>query len=172
MPTAPDGLVAPAEIEAPASSVSLYFSPGSSVTLWSVARPSGDTATECRLEIDPARPVVIGRAEGHEVPYLDPAYRATRVVPGTEQSVVLHGGADRDEYVSRGHFMLRADPAGVVLVNGVPRRGGGLRPPTNWTMVLRPARRVLDPEEAYLIKHGQEAIFRLPNGAEIRIEAR
>jgi hypothetical protein len=170
MPTAPDGRVLPAE--APASSVSLSFSPGSSLTLWSAARPSHDTATECRLEVAPDRPVIVGRAEGHEVPYLDPAYRPTRVVPGTGQTVLQEDGRGGDVTVSRGHFMLRAHPGGVLFVNGVPRRGGGVRPPMNGTWLVAPTRRRLDPEEAYLIEHGQAAVFFLPNGAEIRIDAR
>ena len=67
--------------------------------------------------------------------------------------------------------MLRADPDGVVLVNGVPSPGGGLRAPTNGTWLCHPAVRQLAPEEAYLIGHGHAAVFRLPNGAEIRIDA-
>jgi hypothetical protein len=153
------------------SSASLRVTPGSSLTLWSVSDPAQATDVEYQVRISPDRPVIVGRAEGHEVPYLDPAYRPTRVVPGTGQSVMRQDGTDHDIVVSRGHFMLRADPGGVVFVNGVPRRGGGLRPPMNGTWLLAPIRRMLDPEEAYLIEHGRAAVFYLPNGAEIRIDA-
>jgi len=154
------------------SSAGLSVTPGSSLTLWSVTDTSQATEVEYQVQISPDRPLIIGRAEKHDVPYLDPAYRPTRVVPGTGQSVLRQGGQHDDIYVSRGHFMLRADPGGVLFVNGVPRRGGGIRPPMNGTWLLAPARRKLDPEEAFLIGHGQAAVFHLPNGAEIRIDAR
>jgi hypothetical protein len=172
MPPAPDGRIEPVEVEPPGSSVSLFFSPGSSLTIWSVARPSVDTDTECRLEIEPHHPVVIGRSEGREVPYLDPAYRPTRFVPGTGQAVVQSDSEGPDTTVSRGHFLLRAHPDGVILLNGVPRRAGGVRPPTNWTQLRYPESRLLEPAEEYLIGHGRSAVFRLPNRVEIRIEAR
>ena len=157
----------------PGSGGRLTFSPGSSLTLWTAVGTATEPGTkrEFKVKIASHRPVVIGRAEGHDVPYLDPAYRATRVVPGTGQSVLRGAECERDDYVSRGHFMLRADPAGIVLVNGVPSPGGAIRPPTNGTRFCSPAARPLDPEEAYLIGHGEVAVFRLPNGAEIRIDA-
>src|SRR5262249_55984599 len=54
----------------------------------------GETAPRTELLLVPDRPALIGRAEGYEVPYLDPAYRPTTVVPGpgTGQSVLGAGG--------------------------------------------------------------------------------
>lgn len=166
MPLAPDQEV---EVE-PSSSVSLTWSPGSCATMWAtdVWRT---TDVEYQVKVSPHRPIVIGRSDGYDVPYLDPAYKATRVLPGTGQCVMLQDGNDRDIVVSRGHFMLKADPAGVIFVNGVPHREGGIRPPLNGTWVLAPSHRKLDPEETVLIEHGQAATFWLPNGAEVRIDA-
>lgn len=161
----------PTEVEVEAeSSVSLTWSPGSHMTMWATD-VSRSTDVEFQVKVSPHRPVVIGRSDGHDVPYLDPAYKATRVLPGTGQSVMLQDGHDHDTVVSRGHFMLKADPAGIVFVNGVPHREGGIRPPVNGTWVLAPTRRKLDPEETLLIEHGQAATFWLPNGAEVRIDA-
>jgi hypothetical protein len=129
------------------------------------------TDVEFQVKVSPHRPVVIGRSDGYDVPYLDPAYKATQIVPGTGQSVMRQGGHESDTWVSRGHFMLRADPAGIVFVNGVPHREGGIRPPLNGTWMLAPTHRKLDPEENLLIEHGQGATFRLPNAAEVRIDA-
>jgi len=143
----------------------------SALTLWSATDTAQATDAEFRVQISPDRPVIVGRSEGHEVPYLDPTYTPTRVVPGTGQTVMRNDGRGDDINVSRGHFMLRADPGGVLFVNGVPHREGGIRPPVNGTWLLSPTRRKLDPEEAYLIEHGQIAVFFLPNRAEIRIEA-
>jgi hypothetical protein len=168
MPHAPD----PPDVESATDSAAvLRVTPGSSLTLWSVSDTARATDVEFRVKIAPDRPVIVGRAEGHKVPYLDPAYRATRVVPGTGQTVMRNDGRSDDINVSRGHFMLRAHPGGIVFVNGVPHREGGIRPPVNGTWLLAPARRKLEPEEAYLIEHGQAAVFYLPNRAEIRIEA-
>jgi hypothetical protein len=157
----------------PGSSSSAYLrvTPGSSLTLWSVADPAHATDLEFQVQIAPDRPAIVGRSNGYEVPYLDPAYRPTRIVPGTGQTVMLEDGHGRDIVVSRGHFMLRAHAGGILFVNGVPRRGGGIRPPLNGTWLLSPTRRLLNPEEEYLIEHGQAAVFFLPNRAEIRIEA-
>jgi len=155
----------------PASSVSLTWTPGSCATMWATNDTARTTDVEYQVKVSPDRPVVIGRSEGHDVPYLDPAYRPTRVLPGTGQSVMRQEGRESDTWVSRGHFMLRAHPGGIVFVNGVPHREGGIRPPMNGTWMLAPAHRKLDPEETYLIEHGQAATFWLPNGAEVRIDA-
>jgi hypothetical protein len=152
------------------SSVTLSGLSGS-VTLWSDGCRMEDTLSETRVQIAPSRPVVIGRAEGREVPYLDPAYLPTRLVPGTGQTVMLTGGQGADIHVSRGHFMLRAHPDGVLFVNGVPRRGGGIRPPLCGTWLLSPARRKLEPGEEYLIAWSATAVVWLPNGSQIQIEA-
>jgi len=112
---------------------SLSVARGSSVTLWHGVECETDASLQCTLRLSPDRPAIIGRAEGHAVYYLDPAYRPTRLVPGTGQNIMRANGQYTDQYVSRGHFMLRAAGGGVVLVNGVPRPGGGLRPPLNGT---------------------------------------
>ena len=153
------------------SSASLCALGGSSLTLWS----SGDTADgkaegEVTTQLHPDRPAVIGRQEGGETPYLDPRYRPTQIVSPSSGSVLAGGEPDR--WVSRGHFMLRASPCGVLLVNGVPRRGGGIRPPLNGTWLVAPVRRLLGGGEEYLIGWGESATIRLPNGATIRINAR
>ena len=70
-------------------------------------------------------------------------------------------------YVSRGHFLLRAAPDGVVLVNGVPRRGGGVRAPLNGTWLLQPEHRRLGDGEAYLIRKGQWIKIHLPNDTQV-----
>jgi hypothetical protein len=80
-------------------------------------------------------------------------------------------GAGSDVYVSRAHFMLRAARRGVTLVNGVPQRGGGLRPPLNGTWLLAPTFRKLDPGEEFLIESGASVRIRLPNGTELQIDA-
>ncbi len=152
------------------SSLSLSVLSGTGLTLWSDTG-CGETRPEAELRLSPDRPAVIGRAEGWEVPYLDPAYKATRVVPGTGQCV-LKGDRPEDNCVSRGHFMLQAHAAGIVLVNGVPRRGGGVRPPLNGTRLVAPEHRKLAPGEELLIERGTSAIIILPNGTEIRIESR
>lgn len=127
-------------------------------------------AVEVRLELAPDQAVVVGRSR-RAAPYLDPAYRPTPVLPGTDQTVFLHGGRGDDGYVSRGHFLLRHAPGGVLLVNGVPRRGGGVRAPLNGTWLLAPVRRPLDPEEEFLIASGTSAVLVLPNGSELRVAA-
>jgi hypothetical protein len=58
-----------------------------------------------------------------------------------------------------------------LLVNGVPRRGGGTRPPLNGTLLLGPIHRWLEPGEEYVIEAGESATIRLPNGAVLEIRA-
>jgi hypothetical protein len=67
--------------------------------------------------------------------------------------------------------MLRAVAGGIRFINGVPRRGGGIRPPVNRTWLVAPEGRLLDSGEEYLIESGTTMVVRLPNGSEIRIEA-
>ena len=81
-------------------------------------------------------------------------------------------GQGHDLTVSRGYFMLRATAGGILLVNGVPRRGGGVRPPVNGTRLLAPVQRALSPGEEYLIERGTVIVVRLPNGTQIQIDAR
>jgi hypothetical protein len=117
------------------------------------------------------RPVIVGRSNGGLPPYLEPAYRPTRIVPGTGQAVLHSGGRGTDNKVSRAHFMLRTVPGGVLFVNGVPRQGGGIRPPIHGTRLVAPNGRDLRPGEAYLVQSGTAMVVRLPNGTEIRIDA-
>jgi hypothetical protein len=97
---------------------SLAVARGSSLTLWHGLDQQVDTTPERQLQLSPDRPAIIGRSEGHEVHYMDPSYRATRLVPGTGQNIMHSGGDGSDMFVSRGHFMLRASGRGVLLVKG------------------------------------------------------
>lgn len=136
---------------------------------------AGDTKLNlrsvCQLQLAPEQSVVVGRAEGREVEYLDPAYSPTTIVPGTGQTVLRWDGDGNDKTVSRGHFMLRGAAGGILFVNGVPRRGGGIRPPRNGTWLLTPMHRALNPEEEYLIASGTAIVVWLPNGSQLRIDA-
>jgi hypothetical protein len=144
----------------------------SSLSAWGCDTACYRTDTDVALEIAPDRPVVVGRSDGDEVPYLDPAYRATQLMPESGQSVMRQGGrCPEDTWVSRGHFTLRANARGILFVNGVPGVDGGIRPPTNWTFVSRPKWRKMDPAEEYVIERGTSAEFQLPNGVVVRIAA-
>src|SRR5262245_14832544 len=79
---------------------------GSGVTLWHDTEVAADTDPECKVQIAPDRPAIIGRSEGRPIHYLDPAYRPTRLIPGTGQNIMNSGGDGSDLFVSRGHFML------------------------------------------------------------------
>lgn len=166
------GLDAPAFPVEEASNTLCEFSllSGPAVTIWSSSSPRGSIQPNYRLSLQPDRPVIIGRSEGYPVPYLDPAYQATAVMPGSGQRV-LTGAKHHDCSVSRGHFMLRGAGGGILLVNGVPHVGGGIRPPTNGTWLLAPQRRHLEPGEEYRIEGGSSVVLQLPNGAQIQIGA-
>jgi hypothetical protein len=144
---------------------------GSPLTTWSSGSLTARSRTEYALRLMPDSPVVVGRSDGHPPEYLDPAYRPTRIVPGTGQAVLHSGGDGTDNCVSRAHFMLRGVSRGILFVNGVPRRGGGIRPPRNGTSLVAPKGRGLSPGEEYLIESGTAMVVRLPNGTEIRIDA-
>ena len=73
--------------------------------------------------------------------------------------------------MSRGHFMIKASPAGVVLVNGVPRREGGVRPPLNGTWLVAPEQRKMEEGEEVLILRGTSVKIWLPNESVILISA-
>jgi hypothetical protein len=161
-----------ADDDPPASRCDLAVLEGAPVTLWHVPGTADDTRPLGELQLAPDRPVVVGRADGVEIEYLDPAYRPTPVVPGTGQSVLRSAGRAEDLSVSRGHFTLRAAAGGVVLVNGVPRRGGGVRPPLNGTRLVAPDLRPLAPGEEYFIGSGSAAVVALPNGSTVRIHSR
>lgn len=156
----------------PGSEGSIVVLSGGELTVWSSVCLGKDQRPEYQLRLEPDQPVVVGRSDGQAPDYLDEAYRPTRMVPGTDQSVLHSDGHGSDMYVSRGHFMLRATDGGILFVNGVPRRGGGIRPPVNGTWMIAPAGRFLEPGEEYRIEAGTGIVVRLPNGAELRIEAR
>ena len=179
-PTSPD---APCdEAGAPLSVCSVSLLSGPPVSLWAKPKTEVGTAAtkdtvvdpfpELAVGLAPGALAVVGRAEPHHhVPYLDPAYQPTRLVPGSGQSVLLN--CERDNSVSRGHFMLRGAPGGaVVLTNGVPAVGGGVRPPKNGTWLLAPRQRLLDPGEEVLIGPGEAVVVYLPNGCTLQLSAR
>jgi hypothetical protein len=128
-------------------------------------RTAADLCPQTLLQLQPQDSVVVGRQNGGSLEYLDPAYQPTQFEPTGGQPVLR--GIDRDICVSRGHFMLRGSATGILLINGVPRRGGGIRPPLNGTRLITPIRRHLEPAEEYLIERGNSATFQLPNGTEI-----
>ena len=145
---------------------------GTAVTLWSARETTRETRSQWRLTVRSDLPVIIGRAEGRAVAYLDPAYRPTTIVPGTGRTILQNNGDGSDDLVSRAHFMLRAVAKGLVLVNGVPQRGGGIRPPLNWTLLCAPVRRFMEPCEEYCIALGSTIELLLPNKSQLRIDAR
>ena len=91
---------------------------GSPLTTWSSLPLTARSRTEYAIRLMPDSPVVVGRYQGRVPPYLDPAYRPTRIVPGTGQAVLHSEGYGTDNYVSRAHFMLRAVAGGIPFVNG------------------------------------------------------
>lgn len=144
---------------------------GSPLTTWSSVALTAWSRTEYAIRLMPDSPVVVGRSYGHVPPYLDPAYRPTNIVPGAGQAVLHRGGYGTDLCVSRAHFMLLGVTRGILFVNGVPRRGGGIRPPRNGTRLVAPEGRALSPGEEYLIESATAMVVRLPNGTELRINA-
>ena len=126
---------------------------------------------EYPLELAHGGSIVIGRQEGGGTEYLDPHYRPTQRMPGTQRRIVISHLEGKDVAVSRGHFMLVGSPLGILFVNGVPRRGGGIRPPINGTLLLEPAERSLGPGEELQIERGQSIKIRLPNYMEVLIAA-
>src|ERR1043165_8916517 len=104
------------------SIANVHILSGSGMTLWCDPSTMLGSLVGCSLRLDPDRPVIIGRQEGSEIPYLDPSYRATPLLPETGKSILRSGGKGEDAYVSRGHFMLRACSGGILFVTGVPQR--------------------------------------------------
>lgn len=153
------------------SSASVAIESGGGVTLWGTGSTVGEPAAETKIELQPDQCAVIGRQEGGENEYLDPRFSPTQMVPNTGQKVVAHAQSGPDLYVSRGHFTLRGAGHGIVLVNGVPRRGGGIRPPLNWTIMLSPDHRYMGPGEEVLIKPGNMVRIQLPNSTVVAIKA-
>ncbi len=111
---------------------------GSPLTAWSSLALTARSQTEYAIRLMPDSPVVVGRYHGRVPPYLDPAYQPTSILPGTGQAVLHAGGDGTDICVSRAHFMLLGVSPGILFVNGVPRRGGGIRPPLNGTRLVAP----------------------------------
>jgi hypothetical protein len=146
---------------------------GPPITLWSLPGTHVSPQTDCevQLQLSPDSPVIIGRQEGGEIEYLDPRYHPSPIVPGSGETILQRDGADRDIYVSRGHFMLRGHSSGILFTNGVPRRGGGIRPPKNRTQLLAPQYRTLAPAEEMVIERDDQMTIWLPNGTKLTIRA-
>ena len=169
----------PAELPAPDTDADSQISyctidshGGPGVTLWSdPASPTPRSDARVQLQLSPEDTVIIGRMNGGEIDYLDPRFVPTPIMPGTGTTILRHGGAGPDVCVSRGHFMLRGHSRGILFVNGVPRRGGGIRPPRNWTELLLPRRRMLNLAEELLIERDADITIRLPNETRLTIRA-
>jgi len=163
------------ELDDPPSFCTIHSDHGLGLTLWSIPNaatiPSDKPALDVRLELAPDRSVIIGRMEGGRLEYLDPRYVPTPIVPGSGATILRNRGGNEDIYVSRGHFLMRGHAGGILLVNGVPRRGGGIRPPMNGTLLVAPQRRPLKKAEEYLIERGSAATIRLPNGTQLTLQA-
>lgn len=56
-------------------------------------------------------------------------------------------------------------------MDALRRAGSTLGPPIDRTCPVDPVPRALAPKTSYLIEHGQGAVFRLPNGALVGIDA-
>ena len=154
------------------SSLSISIVEGQTINLWSIETPTvGKTEGELTLQLQPDQSVVIGRQEGGQIDYLDPRYQPTQMLPNSTRRVVTSFSRESDLYVSRGHFMLRGSVQGILFVNGVPRRGGGIRPPMNGTKMLAPANRPMGPGEEYMIEKGTAIKIRLPNDTVILLGA-
>jgi hypothetical protein len=170
----PDGKAAVTAAEADdvvSPSTCLLRIHGSTATLWGAHDTISLTVPgpETRLCLQPGASIVVGRQQGGALDYLDPDFRPTNIEP-TGGCPVLRGN-QHDICVSRGHFTLRGSSRGIVLVNGVPRRGGGIRPPVNGTRLVQPVHRSMEPAEEFLIEPGSSAALVLPNGAEILLQA-
>ena len=162
----------PHEDLAEGSHLSVSVVAGPNLSLWSIATDrSCDTDTEFKFQIQPDQAVVIGRQQGGRIEYLDERYQPTQLVPNSAQRVVGSHDKVADNRVSRGHFMLRDSPRGLELVNGVPRHGGGIRPPINGTKMLKPERRTMQDGEDFVIERGKSVTICLPNGTVIVLGA-
>jgi hypothetical protein len=142
---------------------------GGMVNLWSFVLFS-ESKGERTLVLAPGQIVVIGRQQGGKLEYLDPSFVPTQLVPDSGKTV-LTKNSEKDNRVSRGHFTLRGSTQGILLVNGVPGVDGGIRPPTNWTFLLEPVRRLLKNGEEYLVERGASVRIGLPNETRILLRA-
>lgn len=154
-------------------SVTFWACPGTSVSALTLVHEVPGSVAELALCLAPERLLVVGRSTGASpVPYLDPAYTPTPILPDSNQSV-LRGHEESDNWVSRAHFTLRgAAGGGVVFTNGVPKLGGGVRSPLNGTKMVAPYRRWLDAGEEVLIGLGEAVAIRLPNRCTLQLKAR
>jgi hypothetical protein len=68
--------------------------------------------------------------------------------------------------------MLKGMAGGIRFINGVPRRGGGIRTPKNgtWMLVGTEYELMRDAREVD-IRRGERAVFLLPNKATVVIGA-
>jgi len=171
-PPVPEIEPLPHEGWADGSSLSLSIVQGPTLNLWSIATVTqGKEKEELRVQLRPDQTVVIGRQEGGRIEYLDPRYQPTQLLPNSSRRVVTTLGTGSDKSVSRGHFLLRGTPHGILLVNGVPRQGGGIRPPMNGTEMLEPDCRWMGGGEEFMIERGAAAKIQLPNGTVILLQA-
>jgi hypothetical protein len=163
----------PGEDTGGGSSCTIVPEGGPGLTIWSVpgVRCSAKTGLEILLQLSPDAPVIIGRQDGGEIEYLDPRYVPSPIMPGSRRTILRQDNQQQNMYVSRGHFMLRGRTAGILFTNGVPRRGGGIRPPRNGTQMLAPQDRRMEPAEELVIQKGDEVTISLPNGTRLRIQA-
>jgi len=155
------------------SSCTIISDGGPRITLWSLpgTRLSPENDSEVQLQLSPDAPVIIGRQDGGEIEYLDPRYQPSPIMPGSGHTILQQDGTHGDNCVSRGHFMLRGHCGGILFTNGVPRRGGGIRPPRNWTQLLAPQNRMLAPAEEIVIQRDDQVTISLPNGTRLTIRA-
>ncbi|MGF1579644.1 MAG: hypothetical protein ACFCD0_09800 [Gemmataceae bacterium] len=153
--------------------MSLTILEGHTIQLWvPEGAPLTDNKTlQVQAQLFPHNPVIIGRQQGNRVPYLDPSYTSTPILPQTGGSILNGCSSHVNNRVSRGHFMMRGSAQGITLTNGVPKKGGGIRPPINGTYLMAPESRELAPAEEYLIEVGEGILIRLPNGTVICIVA-
>lgn len=154
------------------ATLSLLQGTALTITSTNYPTPVPDSCTQVRLELQPDQPTIVGRCPdpNYEVPYLEVGYHSFDLMPGTCESVLQY--TERDLIVSRAHFMLKQLGAGVLFTNGVPRRGGGIRPPLNGTRLLTPEDRLIEPAEELFIPRGEEITIRLPNDTILEIAAR
>jgi hypothetical protein len=172
MPEQPEIVPLPHEHWNDSATLSISILDGPTVSVWSIATPTeGKTQNELKLQLRPEQCVVIGRQEGGQIEYLDPRYHPTQMLPNSTKRVVTSLGHGLDRCVSRGHFMLRGRTQGLLFVNGVPKRGGGIRPPKNGTYMLAPVQRPLGEGEEYVIEKDTALRIKLPNGTVILLGA-
>ena len=85
---------------------------GRPLTTWSSLPLTERNQTEYEFPLMPDSPVIVGRSNGGSPPYLEPAYRPTRIVPGTGQAVLHSGGRGTDYHVSRATSCSEPSPVG------------------------------------------------------------